>query len=119
MEAEIATPVILWSLYQIALSKKKLKTPDVKWVAQVSLLRPGCSGQGPFPKGNPGLKSETWATHLIFVRSIFIFVGCRSPIDTLANTSLLERVGYHPLRAAFTGLGALVVKDSQQMIAAL
>jgi len=57
------------------------------------------------------------ATHLIFVRAIFIFEGDR--IDTLVNASPLESVGYHPLRAAFTGLGALVVEDSQQMIAAL
>ena len=39
---------------------------NVKWVAQVSLLRPGCSGQDPFARRNPGLKSETWATHLKF-----------------------------------------------------
>ena len=25
--------------------------------------------------GGPGLKSETWATHLLFVRAIFIFLG--------------------------------------------
>jgi hypothetical protein len=27
-------------------------------------LRPGCSGQDPLARRNPGLKSETWATHL-------------------------------------------------------
>jgi hypothetical protein len=32
-------------------------------VAQVSILRPGCSGRDPFVRRNPGLKSETWATH--------------------------------------------------------
>jgi hypothetical protein len=30
----------------------------------------------------PGLKIETWATHLIFVRAIFIFLVGRRPIDT-------------------------------------
>ena len=40
---------------------KKMKMPrtNIKWVAQVSLLRPGCSGQDPFARRNPGLKSET------------------------------------------------------------
>ena len=36
-------------------------SPD-EWVAQVSLLRPGCSGQDSFARRNPGLKSDTWAT---------------------------------------------------------
>jgi hypothetical protein len=36
---------------------------NTEWVAQVSLLRPGFSGQNPFARRNPGLKSETWATH--------------------------------------------------------
>jgi hypothetical protein len=34
-----------------------------KWVAQVSLLRLGCSGRELLARRNPGLKSETWATH--------------------------------------------------------
>jgi hypothetical protein len=40
-----------------------------KWVAQVSLLRPGfLIANWSWPE-NPGLKSETWATHLLFVRA--------------------------------------------------
>jgi hypothetical protein len=43
----------------------------------------------------------------------------RRPIDILVSTNPLQSFGYHPLRAALTGLGALAVKDPQQMIAAL
>jgi hypothetical protein len=39
--------------------KVKMRRTNTKWVAQVSLLRPGCSGRDPFPRRNPGLKSET------------------------------------------------------------
>jgi hypothetical protein len=34
----------------------------------------GC-GRDLFARRNPGFKSETWATHLILVRAIFIFLG--------------------------------------------
>jgi hypothetical protein len=43
---------------------KKMMGRNIKWAAQVSLLRPGYSGQDSFARRNPGLKSETWATHL-------------------------------------------------------
>ena len=42
---------------------KKMMGRNIKWAAQVSLLRPGYSGQDSFARRNPGLKSETWATH--------------------------------------------------------
>jgi hypothetical protein len=54
-----------------------------EWVAQVSLLRPGFLFANEFSprlartlvQRNPGLKSETWATHSTFVRSAnFIFL---------------------------------------------
>jgi hypothetical protein len=48
-----------------------------EWVAQVSLLRPGFSLQW---AENPGLKSETWATHSMFVRaSLIFFKGAEGP----------------------------------------
>src|ERR1700679_650186 len=34
-----------------------------KWVAQVSILRPGCLLARRFKPRHPGLKIETWATH--------------------------------------------------------
>src|SRR5580658_8951837 len=44
------------------------------WVAQVSILRPGfLLGNGSWPQ-HPGLKIETWATHLLFVRSLVVFL---------------------------------------------
>jgi hypothetical protein len=43
---------------------------DIEWVAQVSLLRPGFLRRGnPIARRNPGLKSETWATHSMFDRA--------------------------------------------------
>ena len=36
------------------------------------LLRPGRSRHSPFARRNPGLKSETWATHSTFIRANFI-----------------------------------------------
>jgi hypothetical protein len=56
-----------------------LSRTKVEWVAQVSLLRPGFSlhkvlatlGVNPFARGNPGLKSETWATHSTLVQLYF------------------------------------------------
>jgi len=50
-----------------ALSKIKMQSLDFAWVVQVSFLRPGYFGQGPRARRNPGLKSETWATHLLLV----------------------------------------------------
>jgi hypothetical protein len=51
------------------------KVLPIEWVAQVSLLRPGfLLASGPWTE-HPGLKSETWATHSIGVRAIFIFRG--------------------------------------------
>jgi hypothetical protein len=48
-----------------ALSKNKLQPPDFKWVAQVSILRPGfLLGVGPGRN-----------THLLFLPIIFIFLG--------------------------------------------
>jgi hypothetical protein len=41
----------------------KLQSEANEWVAQVSLLRPGFSSVVAIPE-HPGLKSETWATHL-------------------------------------------------------
>ena len=38
-----------------------------------SLRRPGCSGQDPFARRNPGLKSETWATQSQSGRCSVIF----------------------------------------------
>jgi len=56
----------------ISLSKIKLQIPDFEWVSQVSILRPGfLLAMGSRPE-HPGLKIETWATHSIFVRAIFI-----------------------------------------------
>jgi hypothetical protein len=57
------------------LMKMKIARTNIEWVAQVSLLRPGCFGQDPFFRRNPGLKSETWATHsrsggLFFLQSV-------------------------------------------------
>ena len=49
----------------LALSKIKHQPPNIKWVS-----RPG-----PIAREHPGLKIETWATHLMFVRVIFIFLG--------------------------------------------
>jgi hypothetical protein len=60
---------------RFALSQNKLQLLDFKWVTQVSLLRPGfLLANGSSPE-HPGLKIETWATHLIFVRGIVIFLG--------------------------------------------
>jgi hypothetical protein len=55
--------------------ENKVRTPDVEWVAQVSLLRPGFLLANESWPEHPGLKSETWATHLIFARATFIFFG--------------------------------------------
>jgi hypothetical protein len=52
-------------------------------VAQVSLLRPGFFFANELiprvartlVQRNPGLKSETWATHLMLVRASFIFLS--------------------------------------------
>jgi len=41
-----------------------VQTLGFKWVAQVSLLRPGFLQADGSPPEHPGLKSETWATHL-------------------------------------------------------
>jgi hypothetical protein len=54
----------------------KFARTKVEWVAQVSILRPGffCTrvlatlGVNLFARKNPGLKSETWATHSYLVR---------------------------------------------------
>jgi len=43
----------------------------IRWVAQVSLLRPGI----PFPRA-PGLKSETWATHRLFLERVLWLSTC-------------------------------------------
>jgi hypothetical protein len=45
-------------------TQRKMERTKIEWVAQVSLLRPGCFGEDPFARRNPGLKSESWATHL-------------------------------------------------------
>ena len=61
-----------------------------------SKLEVGCSGHDPFARRNPGLKSETWATHSSFVCAIFIFLGKgRRPIDAQVGmtSSLRELAG--------------------------
>jgi len=62
-------------------------TARFEWVAQVSILRPGfLLANGCWPK-HPGLKIETWATHLIFVRAIFTFLG--GPLASAVQRYLL------------------------------
>jgi hypothetical protein len=58
-----------------ALSKIKLQPPDFEWVAQVSILRPGFLPRNRSYRNTQVSKSETWATHSIFVRADFIFLG--------------------------------------------
>jgi hypothetical protein len=45
---------------------------------------------------NPGLKIETWATHSIFVRAIFIFLGCPKADGTIAGVVDLRVLIKHP-----------------------
>src|SRR5271165_4980330 len=48
----------------IASEWNKMARTNLEWVAQVSFLRPGFHlANGLWPE-HPGLKSETWATHL-------------------------------------------------------
>jgi hypothetical protein len=61
---------------------KNLQPPDVEWVAQVSLLRPGFLLANGFQPEHPGLKSETWATHSIFFRASFTFLGGPQAMST-------------------------------------
>src|SRR5277367_62513 len=59
-------PCVLTTLIADAPSKINPLPPDFRWVAQVSLVRPGFLLESVFWREHPGLKSETWATHLIF-----------------------------------------------------
>jgi hypothetical protein len=64
-------------------SVKNGAAPDIEWVAQVSLLRPGFLL---YPQ-NPGLKSETWATHSIVRPRQFHHLGwAEGPWTPLSKT---------------------------------
>ena len=60
---------------------------NIEWVAQVSLLRPGCFGYNHFAERNPGLKSETWATHSESG-------GCSSHAFSVDEAVLLDAVSF-------------------------
>jgi len=59
-----------------SLSKIKPQPPDFEWVGGPGLdFETWVSPEKSVLPEHPGLKSETWATHSIFVRTIFIFLG--------------------------------------------
>jgi hypothetical protein len=60
------------------LSRIKVQPPDFEWVFRLA----------PICQENPGLKSETWATHSAFVRASFIALdGSRDRIALLDHVA--------------------------------
>jgi hypothetical protein len=49
----------------MSLRKVRMPQTNIKWVAQVSLLKPGCSGPHPFVERNPGFQQllSLWKHH--------------------------------------------------------
>jgi hypothetical protein len=81
---------------RFALSQNKLQLLDFKWVAQVSLLRPGfLLANGSSPE-HPGLKIETWATHLIFVRVIFSLIDGPVALSNPSGEATPDEPMNHP-----------------------
>jgi hypothetical protein len=82
----------------------KLARTKVEWVAQVSLLRPGFlfaivftpRMAGTHLRRNPGLKSETWATHS--TSGAALLPTERSVVERLLFFSLCGRFTWQQVR---------------------
>ena len=78
----------------------QVSPPDLPRKADLFLRRPGfLLAKGSRPE-HPGLKSETWATHSMFVRAIFIFLEWTAGPSILLFGTVRRAAARRPFRAA-------------------